>query len=91
MIETTIIGSEFTKKIFLRWLVDSGYESQLSVAAPAYLFKTLRGVSPRDGLRRRFDDWLWKQGGLLKQKNGKLYIEFIDPEFAVLFSLKWLK
>jgi hypothetical protein len=37
-----------------------------------------------------FEDWLFSQGAVVKQVNGKRHLEFMTPEQATWFKLKWL-
>jgi hypothetical protein len=42
------------------------------------------------GPARSFEDWLFSQGAVVKQVNGKRHLEFMKPEQATWFKLKWL-
>lgn len=42
------------------------------------------------GLAQRFETWLFSQGAVVKQVNGKRHLEFMTPEQATWFILKWL-
>ena len=36
-----------------------------------------------------FEDWLFSQGAIVKQVKGKRHLEFMTPEQATWFKLKW--
>jgi hypothetical protein len=42
------------------------------------------------GPARCFEDWLFSQGAIVKQVKGKRHLEFMTPEQATWFKLKWL-
>ena len=37
----------------------------------------------------RFQNWLFDQGAVIRQKNKKLYLEFADPGDAITFKFKY--
>jgi hypothetical protein len=84
----TMIGPELTSKVFLNWMIQNSteYESRMLHARDV---KYLIG-SPNSRIRQSFENWLWEQGGTLTQMHRTFQIGFVDPDSAMIFTLKWL-
>lgn len=44
----------------------------------------------RETIRTHFDSWLWVHGAIIRQKNKKHFLEFINEYQASIFVLKYL-
>lgn len=51
--------------------------------------RSYQRVSRFRGYSTKFEDWLYEQGGVVKQENHKRFAEFADEEQWILFVLQW--
>ena len=60
-----------------------------------YTIRGYRAPSPRvefwdSSRKRKFEDWLFDQGAVLVQDNGRCHLAFFDERQMTLFILKWM-
>lgn len=41
-------------------------------------------------VKNNFNSWLWKHGAVVRRKNKKYFLEFLDDKKASVFILKYL-
>ena len=46
-------------------------------------------VSRRGFIAQKFENWLFKEGAMVQRINKKCYLQFTDPEEALVFRLKY--
>ena len=79
------------QNIWIKW-IDTFYDQTEDTIRS----KKFRRRSRYDYLNRnskiaiQFEDWLMSYGAVVKQENGKRYLEFITSEQATWFILKWV-
>ena len=81
------LGPETVDKIFMAWKV-SDYQIRSGELEAYFIARIWARVDKR--YLQEFGDWLWPQGGNLRQDNKKYYIDFRDEAQASFFLLKWL-
>lgn len=81
-----IISTEILNKIWNEWLETqqlTGYERTYTLGRP------FGSSSHRSNKRRKFEDWLFIEGGSIRRVNKKFHIEFTDPSKASYFLLRY--
>lgn len=85
VVECVSLGNETFQKI-----VDYYLNTKYSDPLARRMFRhQLNYASRRGKTIQDFEDWLWKQGASIRQKDGRRYLEFTDPQQATIFVLKW--
>jgi hypothetical protein len=75
------VGPDTLNKIWQDWRISQG--QPLGVWDRSY-----QRVS-RDHTGKKFEDWLFSQGAMVFQENGRRYLRFLDAEQATFFLLQY--
>lgn len=79
-----LVSTEVLNRVWNEWLS----QQQLTNHERIYtLGRPFGSTSPTNKVKR-FDDWIFEQGGSIRRVNKKFYIEFTDPNKASWFVLK---
>ena len=85
MAKATYLESDVLDRVWWRWLETAG-PTQYEMS---YLKVSYNRVPRRINKVQRFEQWLFMQGGEVRQISGKRYVQFTDEQEAMLFALKW--
>ena len=79
------LDTEFLQKVWSCWRENNIKARPISLRSTYSRFNSL----PRSNrFVRQFEDWLWLQGGEVKQRDRRRYIRFFDEDRLLLFILK---
>lgn len=78
------LDPEFLDKLWCKFMNDRPEPKSRYYTSDEYIH-----VSRRSYLSQKFEQWLWEQGAVVRQINGKRYLEFADSKKATIFSLRW--
>jgi hypothetical protein len=81
----TYLPPEVFNKVWVNFL--EANVSQKDMAAYRWARKK---YSPgnRDPMSKKFEQWLFDQGSVVRRRNKQFYLEFIDEDAAVMFALR---
>jgi hypothetical protein len=79
------LDPEFLDKLWCKY-VDDRFEGQ---RRNYYHPRDYANVSRRGHLSQQFEQWLWEEGAVVRQINGKRYLEFSNSKNATMFALRW--
>jgi hypothetical protein len=74
------LNSDYLDTIWRKWNIENG--------SPRFYHSYNRVTRAYTG--KKFEDWLFDKGGIIKQHSRKRYIEFMTGEQATWFILKYL-
>lgn len=55
-----------------------------------YLPRTYKSYPRSSKNGQAFENWLWRQGGSVRQIDGRRFLVFSEPDQGFLFMLRWV-
>lgn len=88
--DTTVVDHKILLTVWNDWIDNI---SDVTPMEKEYLrdwyFRYLHSASYYNRFVKKFQNWIWEQGGVVILKDGKQYIQFTDPQQATVFLLRW--
>jgi hypothetical protein len=91
--DITLINSDILIKLWKDWLHNDPDMTRIGATEKRYIsnhYSSYLHRASHNSIVRIFQDWIWRQGGVVILKDGKQYIQFTDPQQATEFLLRWL-
>lgn len=91
--DITLVNSDSLIKLWKDWLDNDPDLTRIRGTEKRYIrdhYSSYLYKASSHSIVRMFQDWIWRQGGVVILKDGKQYIQFTDPQQATIFLLRWL-
>jgi hypothetical protein len=77
------LADSLLSRVWKDWCIEHAGEA-------AYNYnKSYNKVSRRTRVAESFEQWLFPQGAIVQRINKKCYLQFTDPEEALIFRLRY--